>query len=310
MDLSTSSEQEALLRATADWCAANLPLDAARRRPPGLWAEMEAMGWTAMTGPEMGLDHATEALVFAELGRHLAPVGLLSTAVAARWSAEPHRTALAITDPAGATTRLFDVAGAGRALGLLSGRLVQGPVPAGCVAAPGLDPSAPMVRLDGPQPAFAPLGDRRAALHLQLLAAAFAVGCAEAARDMAAGYAKVREQFGRPIGWFQALKHMCADMAVRAAMARSQLCQAAAALDAGDSDSPFHAAAAMRLAEQAAIGNAAANIQVHGGIGMTDEASPHLCLKRAHLLSFVAPASREMLLGDDPSTGIHERREP
>ena len=140
--------------------------------------------------------------------------------------------------------------------------------------------------------------DAAAPLHLQLLTAAYAVGCADAARDMAADYAKLRQQFDRPIGWFQALKHICSDMAVRAAVARSQLYYAACALDAGDADAAFHIAAAKRLADQAALDNGRANIQVHGGIGMTDEAAPHLCLKRAHLLQFIAPANAALLLKD------------
>ena len=48
---------------------------------------------------------------------------------------------------------------------------------------------------------------------------------------------------------------------------------------------------------EAALDNGRANIQVHGGIGMTDEAAPHLCLKRAHLLQFIAPADASLLLG-------------
>jgi alkylation response protein AidB-like acyl-CoA dehydrogenase len=135
-------------------------------------------------------------------------------------------------------------------------------------------------------------------LHLHLLAAAFGVGCADAARDMAADYAKLREQFERPIGWFQALKHLCSDMAVRCEVARSQLYYAACALDADSGDAAFHIASAKLLADQAALENARGNVQVHGGIGMTDEAYPHLCLKRAHLLSFVAPARSDVILGE------------
>jgi len=243
----------------------------------------------------MGLDHASEAMVFAELGRHLAPVALLSTAVASRWAGTRGKVALALAD--GDTVRVFDVAGAGHALGLVGGRAALAELPAGIAAEPGLDLSAPLAKLD-PAPSFAPVGGEMAALHLQLLSAAFAVGCAEAACVMAAGYAQVREQFERPIGWFQALKHICADSAVRAAAARSQLCYAAGALDAGDAGAAFHVAAAKSLADRAAIDNSRANIQVHGGIGMTDEAYPHLCLKRAHLLSFIAPASRDALLGE------------
>src|SRR3546814_13950007 len=92
---------------------------------------------------------------------------------------------------------------------------------------------------------------------------------------MAAAYAQVREQFERPIGWFQAIKHLCADMAVRCAIARSQLYYAACALDAGDAGAAFHVAAAKRLADQAALDNGRANIQIPGGIGMTGEAYTH-----------------------------------
>jgi len=299
MDLSLDSELESLIAATADWCRDNLPLEASRNRPPGIWAELEAMGWTGMTTEAMGLDHASEAMVFAELGRYLAPVALMSTAVAARWAGTEGKVALAI--PAGTgqgkAVRVFDTMGAGQALGVFGDSAALATIPADLQAEPGLDLSAPMARLD-PAPTFEPVGDARAALHLQLVAAAFAVGCADAARDMAAEYAKMREQFERPIGWFQALKHICSDMAVRSAVARSQLCYAACALDAGEGDAAFHVASAKHLADQAAMDNSRANIQVHGGIGMTDEAYPHLCLKRAHLLSFVAPADQAAILGE------------
>ena len=182
----------------------------------------------------------------------------------------------------------------------MSGLLASGGsvlLPADLGGKPALDPSASLAHLE-PAPQFEAIADPRAALHLQLLAASYAMGCADAARDMAAGYALIREQFERPIGWFQALKHMCSDMAVRCAVARSQLCYAACALDADDMEAAFHIASARQLADQAALENARANIQVHGGIGMTDEASPHLCLKRAHLLSFIAPARRAVILGE------------
>jgi alkylation response protein AidB-like acyl-CoA dehydrogenase len=299
MDLTPSTEQQALLTATAEWCRDNLPLEQARSRPVGLWHQLETMGWTAMTGPDMGLDHASEALVFAELGRHLAPVGLLSTAVAARWLTHPGKTALAMLDSGieGGLLRVFDPEGADHALGLIGHLVASTPLPADLGGGLALDPTAHLAHIV-PAPRFEPLGDPRAALHLQLLAAAFALGCADAARDMASDYAKLREQFERPIGWFQALKHLCSDMAVRSAVARSQLYYAACALDADDAEAAFHIAAAKQLADQAALENARSNVQVHGGIGMTDEAAPHLCLKRAHLLSFIAPVQRGILLGD------------
>src|SRR3546814_20838773 len=95
-----------------------------------------------------------------------------------------------------------------------------------------------MTRVAGPL-AIAATDHPHATLHRQILAASYAIGAADAARDMAAAYAQVREQFERPIGWFQAIKHLCADMAVRCAIARSQLYYAACALDAGDAGAAF-----------------------------------------------------------------------
>lgn len=298
MDLTPNDEQEALRTATTDWCRDNMPLERARSRAPGLWRELEAMGWTGMTGAGMALDHATETLVYAELGRFLAPVALVSSAVAGRWFADAcdGKVALALATEAPGPLRVLDPAGSRAALmwkadGLRLFHAMDDEAPA-----PTIDLSTWQRRQDWTTPART-ADDPRAPLHLQLLAAAFAVGCADAARDMAADYAGLRQQFGRPIGWFQALKHICSDMAVRSAVARSQLYYAACALDAGDAAADFHIAAARRLADQAALDNGRANIQVHGGIGMTDEAAPHLCLKRAHLLQFIAPADASLLLG-------------
>lgn len=295
MDLTPNADQEAFVTATADWCRDNMPLENARERSPDLWTQMREMGWLGMTHADLDLDHATEALVFAELARHLAPVGALSTAVARRWTGTEERVGLAI--PAADSVRILDGAGVRLALGLCDGDAFTCALPVELASAPSLDPSATLARLSS-APALTPLGESRAALHLQLLAAAYAVGCADAARDMASDYARMRQQFDRPIGWFQAIKHLCADMAVRAAVARSQLYFAACALDAGGSDTAFHIAAAKHLADQAAVENSRANVQIHGAIGITDEAYPHFCLKRAHLLTFVAPASRSILLAD------------
>lgn len=293
MDLTPNDDQSAFRTATADWCRDNMPLEDARDRPANIWQQLEAMGWVGMTAPGMDLDHATEALVFAELGRFLAPVALLSSAVAARWAGIDGKAALAVADRSG--VRLLDVDPAQHALGIFAGGAGHFALPEGAAGTASLDPSATLVRIEG-SPEVETLDDPRAALHLQLLAAAFGVGCADAARDMAVGYAQMREQFERPIGSFQAIKHMCADMAVRAAVARSQLYYAACSLDADDADMTFHIAAAKRLADQAALENGRVNIQVHGGIGMTDEAYPHFCLKRAHLLQFIAPVDTASLL--------------
>lgn len=298
MDLTPNDDQLAFAAATSDWLRDHCPLEDARNRSASLWADCEAMGWTVMTVPEtrggLDVDHATEALVFAELGRFLGPIALLSTAVAIRWFDGAGKTALGI--PAADAVRIFDGEGAASALAVWDGQIGTIALSGGAVA-PSLDLSTSLHKLD---PDIAPTfhADPRATMHLRLLAAAYALGAADAARDMAAAYALFREQFDRPIGWFQAIKHICADMAVRCAVARSQLYYAAAALEAADVRAAFHVAAAKRLADDAALANGRANIQVHGGIGMTDEAAPHLCLKRAHLLERIAPVSSGELLED------------
>src|SRR5439155_724334 len=81
-----------------------------------------------------------------------------------------------------------------------------------------------------------------------LLAAAEALGVAERTLEDSVEYAKVRQQFGRPIGSFQAVKHRCADMAVRAEVARSLTTFAAVALAEGEAAAPRHVAAAKVLA--------------------------------------------------------------
>ncbi|MDP3674551.1 MAG: acyl-CoA dehydrogenase [Novosphingobium sp.] len=296
MDLHPGPDAEALRAATAEWLVSRLPLDRASNRPAGLWDELEAMGWTALTlsedkgGP--GLDHATEALVFAELGRHLAPLALISTAVARRWTGLDRRAALAIPDGA-AGWRVLDPEGADRAIAVADQALGLFAFTSG-EARPTIDLSTRQVRIG--DASLDPIEAPAALLHLRVLLAAYAVGAADAARDMAVEYAKLREQFGQPIGAFQAIKHICADMAVQSAVARSQLYYAACALQEGDADVGFYIAAAQMLAVRAAIANGRANIQVHGGIGMTDEARAHLPLKRAHLLEHIAPPALRALL--------------
>lgn len=296
MDLYPDDEANTLRQASVDWLTDRMALASARLRPPGLWTEMADMGWLSMTSPAdadgLGLTHATEALVFAEMGRFLAPVAALSTAIARRWFGTRGKVALALAS--GLKWRILDADASGHALAAAPDGTCISAI-ATPVTHPSLDLSTMQALIDVPGPAHQ-THDPRAYLHLALLAAAYALGTADAARDMGAGYAAIREQFGQAIGAFQGVKHPCADMAVRCAVARSQLYYAACAIDAGDADAAFHIAAAKRLADSAALDNARANIQVHGGIGMTDEATPQLLLKRAHLLSFVCPVSSAMLV--------------
>ncbi|MGP3922599.1 acyl-CoA dehydrogenase family protein [Streptomyces sp. 8N616] len=108
-----------------------------------------------------------------------------------------------------------------------------------------------------------------------LLTAAQQLGSASRTVEMAVQYAGEREQFGQPIGAFQAVKHLCAQMLVRAEIARSAVYAAAVTGVAYDT------AAAKLLADEAAVRNARDCLQVHGGMGFTWEADVHLHLKRA-----------------------------
>ena len=125
-----------------------------------------------------------------------------------------------------------------------------------------------------------------------VLVAAEAVGVAQWCVTTAAEHAKVRVQFGRPVGQFQGVKHKCADMLGRVELARAATWDAARAApepDAGD----LTAASAVSLALDAAFTNAKDCIQILGGIGFTWEHDAHLYLKRASALrSLAGPSSR------------------
>ena len=118
--------------------------------------------------------------------------------------------------------------------------------------------------------------------------AAEMVGGAQRTLDMAVEYAKERRQFGRAIGSFQAVKHMCADMMVQVESARSAAYFAAWAADASPESLPKAAAMAKAYASDAFFYCASQNIQIHGGIGFTWEHDAHFFFKRAR-------ASAEML---------------
>jgi alkylation response protein AidB-like acyl-CoA dehydrogenase len=122
------------------------------------------------------------------------------------------------------------------------------------------------------------------------------VGACERVLEIATAYARTREQFGRPIGSFQAIKHKCADMLVDLEWARSA---SQAALEAFDTDdAPTAAEAGWRASMSKAVCSESlrnathANVQIHGGIGFTWEDSAHLYFRRARTdeVLFGAPA--------------------
>ena len=111
--------------------------------------------------------------------------------------------------------------------------------------------------------------------------AAEQVGAAEMCLDMSVEYAKVRKQFGRPIGSFQAIKHKCADMLMMVESARSAAFYASALAGQGERDLEEAASSAKAFCSDAFFHCAAENIQIHGGIGFTWEHAAHMYFKRA-----------------------------
>jgi alkylation response protein AidB-like acyl-CoA dehydrogenase len=137
-------------------------------------------------------------------------------------------------------------------------------------------------------------------LNGRILTAAMLVGGAQAVLDVAREYALGREQFGVPIGSFQAIKHILADMYVRVEMSRAATYAAAAiAAGRGDGDADLAASTAKHLAGEACITNSRAAVQVLGGMGFTWDMLPHYFLKRGFVLdqTFGTAAAHAARLG-------------
>lgn len=130
--------------------------------------------------------------------------------------------------------------------------------------------------------------------------AAEQVGGAARCLEMAVDYAKLREQFGRPIGSFQAIKHKCANLLVGIESSRSAAYHAAEALEAGDAQASVAARVAKNYSADSFVEAAKECIQIHGGIGYTWEHDAHLYLRRAKSsqLLFGTPARQRARLAD------------
>ena len=130
--------------------------------------------------------------------------------------------------------------------------------------------------------------------------AAEQVGGAQKCLDMAVEYAKVRVQFGRPIGSFQAIKHKCADMLVQVESAKSAAYYAAWAASEDNEELAVAAPLAKSFCSEAYFFAASENIQIHGGIGFTWEHDAHLYFKRAKSseLMFGDPSHHRAILAD------------
>ena len=283
-----------------------LALEKPPTEPGAVWSQVADLGWAGLHLPEehggSGYGPGELAVVLEGLGAVVASGPLLATAVASAVVAQVGTPA----QQAGLLPRLADgstTASVGVAPGLLLGGAWAELhlVPAGddlvvvrgrdLEPAVGLDPSLGLTRVPAGEPSGEVLrgGVRVARSVFRTLAAAEAAGGARACLDMALAYAKVREQFGRTIGSFQAVKHHLADMLVRSEQAVAAAWDAARVTTGGD-EADLAAAVAAVIALDAYQVNARMNIQVHGGIGFTWEHDAHLYLRRASALAALAGA--------------------
>ncbi|WP_067820271.1 acyl-CoA dehydrogenase [Nocardia inohanensis] len=148
-----------------------------------------------------------------------------------------------------------------------------------------IDRSTPLAKVSCSEVAVAPekiFQPRQRVLDLAaVLVAAEAAGIAGWCLETAVEYAKVREQFGKKIGEFQAVKHICAWMLCRAEQIRAVAADAAHAVDTDSAELPLAAAISLVVALDAAVETAKDCIQVLGGIGFTWEHDAHLYLRKA-----------------------------
>ena len=290
-------------------------------RPGTALKEVATLGWLGFALDESqggaGGTLADELLISREVGRQLGPLWITGGMLGARIAARAGRSEIAAKIVAGEAAVGFATAAQGSFarsdapagdIRLVAAESAAGGSALGAVYAVLVDVAGAALLDVGrlaaqPRPAlerqlslanavlaadavvaFVPAAKEAIFQRATVLLSALQCGNAEATRDMSVEYAKLREQFGRPIGSFQAISHMVVDMALRCEQAWTQSSLAALSLQEEQADALFHVSAAAVLANRAAIENARANIQVHGGIAMTQAHSANYFLKRSHII--------------------------
>jgi alkylation response protein AidB-like acyl-CoA dehydrogenase len=254
----------------------------------GLWRALGEAGFFALRLPEeaggVGLGLPEAVLAFEEAGRALLPGPLVATHLAAGAvpGAAEGETVVAMVD--GGLVEWWEEADV-----VIGEEGAIGEGGSGAVAVRSVDPLTPLHRVSGVAPRA---GDPVAAARPSdpvavLLTAAEQLGTAARAGELAVEHARTREQFGRPIGAFQAVQHLCAEALVRVEVARAAVYAASVTGDAAD------IAGARVLADEAAVQGARDCLQVLGGMGFTWEADVHLSLKRAWVRARRAGGARE-----------------
>jgi alkylation response protein AidB-like acyl-CoA dehydrogenase len=305
MDFWLTDDQQALQEGMRSFVEGRFPVDevAAREETDavldtGRWRELAQMGVFSLRADGLGLREAV--LVFEELGRGLVPGPLVATHLAAGLvdGADDGRTIVGLLEPQFTATVVEHATQCG-ALLWFDGPSLRRVDPSSLTLEPierPLDPLSPAWRCTDTTftgDVLASDGDVDR-LHQAgvILTAAQQLGLALAAVELATAYAKEREQFGRPIGSFQAVKHLLAEMLVKAEVARSAVYAAACAFDgASDDDSARAASVAKVMAGEAALFNGKTGIQVHGGMGFTWEVHAQRYSKRAVVLDHTSESS-------------------
>jgi alkylation response protein AidB-like acyl-CoA dehydrogenase len=304
LDFRLTDDQLELQAGIEQFCAAVFPaaaLPAMERVGPGpdAWRALGELGLFRLRDGEadggLGLGWVETAVVYEVLGRHLVPgplvwTQLFAALVSGAAAGECAVTGLDLAHDVGPwLVEHPDLAGALALLAPDGVALVDAGAWGALETVEPLDPLTPVARLPV-VPGGLAVGDATVAARMRvegaLLSAALLVGMADRALDLARTHALEREQFGRPIGAFQAVQHLLADMYVRMMLARSGTYGAAALLDnpVGTAAVETAVASAKVVAANAAMANARSSIQVHGGMGFTWEMMPHYLLKRTWVL--------------------------
>jgi alkylation response protein AidB-like acyl-CoA dehydrogenase len=299
MDFGFNDEQQAIRDTAREMLAKRSPLSRVREhaeagtRDDDLWKEICDLGWPGIAIDDehggQGLGMVELAILCEELGYACAAVPFLSNAIAglviaeggsdeqrSRWlpgiASGEERGAAALEQEAPAIVPDAD----GAAVIVLPGGLVEAGS-ARIEAVDLIDQTRTYARVSGDGEVQA----SETGMHRPMVAlAAEMVGVAQRAMEMAVEYAKEREQFGRPIGAYQAVSHRCADMLWDVEEARSLTLYAAWAADAEPETLPYAAHMAKARASDAAWSVASSALQVLGGIGFTWEHDLQFLLKR------------------------------
>ncbi len=287
MNFDLGPDEIALRDGIRELCTRRFPMERVRDGfNRDAWRALGEAGVFSLRLPEeqggVGLGMTEAVIVFEELGRALVPGPLVATHVAAGLVEGAATGDVAVTIVEGPFAEYGEDADAA----LLIGEHVYVATQIAGESIESLDPLTPLVRV-AVQLSGARVHADASRLRLEgaVLTAALSSGIASRTVELAVAYAREREQFGKPIGTFQAVKHICADMLVRAEVARAAVDAAGVLLDEDDPSATKAVATAKLLAGESAIANGKACVQVHGGMGFTWEVDAHLYLKRAAVIA-------------------------